>query len=46
MEFVESRPLYLVSGKTMFLTTLSDCAKFNSDFDQYCYENDLGMMIL
>lgn len=45
MEFVESKHLYLVSGKRVFLTTLSDCAKFNSDFDQYCYENGLGMMV-
>ena len=45
MESVDIRHLTLVSGKRVFLTSLSDCSKFNQDFDQYCFENGLGMMV-
>ena len=45
METVDIKPLTLVSGKRVFLTSQGDCAKFNDDFDQYCFENGLGMMV-
>jgi hypothetical protein len=45
MDKPEFKPLFLTSGKRVFLTPTGDCAVFNEDFDYYCFENGLGAVL-